>query len=187
MRKWIAAALLAAGLWACPVLVGAEVRIGDVGWQVALDVRNPKSPFHDISQWMFPPSPTVRVRPRIMVKLLNDASRPETAMLLRYAFSARLKRIGDEAPGTWAVPFVVEERHVPRVGPGASLKVPVNVNRVAMTAYLKRMYRAGFWPDAFRANVMVEPRPGDRLDGRIVEKPLPVQWKAGAPGQADNP
>jgi hypothetical protein len=73
----------------------------------------------------------------------------------------------------------VEERHIPRVRAGASQSVAVNVNRVNLIPYLQRMYRAGYWPDSFRATVMVEPRPGESLEGHIFEAPLPVQWNAG--------
>jgi hypothetical protein len=187
MRKWIAAALSVVGLGLCALPGAAEVRIEDLGWQLAVDVRNPKSAFHDVGQWLFPPNPTVKVRPRIAVKLKNASPRTETAVLLRYAFSARLKRVSGEGQGTWVVPFLVEERHVPRVGAGEDETVFINLNRVALSGYLKRMFHAGYWPDALRANVMVEPRPGDSLDGRVAEKTLPVQWKAGEPKQGGNP
>ena len=91
---------------------------------------------------------------------------------------ARLRKIGDEAEGTWTVPFIVEEKRIPKVRADALLKTPLNLNRVALGSYLRRMYHAGYWPDAFRVQVMVEPRPGESLEDRISDKTLPVAWKA---------
>lgn len=184
MKKRLAGAACAALLGLCSVGAEAEVVVEDAGWQLAVDVRNPKSPYHDVAQWLFPPNPTVKVRSRISLRLKNLSPRAETAVLARYAFYARLKRVDDGGgTGTWVVPFIVEERHIPRIAGGASMMVPINVNRVAMSAYLKKAYRAGFWPDAFRVTVMVEPRAGESLEGRVMEKTLPVQWKAGEGGK----
>ena len=166
------AALVSNAVW-------ADVVIEDVKWQVAVQTKKRRGPYQDIGQWLFPPPPTVKARPRIVVKLLNSTTRPETAVLLRYVFYARLRRIGREEAGTWGVPIVVEERHIPRVRAESSQAVAINLNRVALAAYLKRMHHAGFWPDAFRATVMVEPRPGETMELRVMEKALPLQWKTG--------
>jgi len=163
-----------------PARCQSAVTIADVGWQLALQVKKQKKKYHDIESWLFPPSRNIKLRPRAVLTLRNEGTRNETAVLLRYSFSARLKEI--VAPGVvakagvWTVPFILEERRIPKIAAGALLKVPLQINRVALGAYLQRMYRSGFWPDVFRVRVLVEPRSGDTLENRIAEKRIAVNW-----------
>lgn len=165
-----------AALLALAVPGAAQITIRDVRWQLAQG-RSQLRVHTDLDRWLLPPGPAERARPLVRVTLANGAARPETAVLLRYAFSARLRRIGVQGDGTWTVPFLVEERRIPNVPGRAEKPVRLYVNRVAFHAYLKRMYRAGFWPDALKVEVMVEPRPGETLDGRIAERVLTVRWR----------
>ena len=122
---------------------------------------------------------------RAMVTLYNRGPENETALLLRYAFSARLKKIdGGSADGDWTVPFVVDERRIPLLRGHKTKPVPLQLNRVALKAYLKRMYRAGYWPDAFRVRVVVDPRAGETFSKRIREKTLPIIWKTSVTREA---
>lgn len=168
--------LLQAVLAVLVLPAAAQVTIRDVRWQLAQG-RAQLRVHTDMDRWLLPPGPAERARPLARVTLANAARRPETAVLLRYAFSARLRRIGVQGAGTWTVPFLVEERRIPNVPGRTDHPVRLYVNRVAFNAYLKRMYRAGFWPDALKVEVMVEPRPGENLDGRIAERVLPVGWR----------
>jgi hypothetical protein len=59
----------------------------------------------------------------------------------------------------------------------SDMDVPLPINRVALYAYLGRMFRAGYWPDAFKVQIMVEPRAGESFDGRLLEKELSVIWE----------
>lgn len=165
--------------------------IADVDWQLALQVRKKRRVYHDIQRWLFPPSPNMKLRLRAVVSLANDSPRPESAVLLRYAFSARLRRIGKDEKGTWTLPFVLEERRIPKIGGDTTKSYPLALNRVALRSYLKRMYRSGFWPDAFRVRVMVEPRAGESFRDRYREEQLPVIWRAGdreeSPDEAEEP
>ena len=162
----------------CAPSAFAEVVLADLGWQFAIQIKKQRRKYHDIEAWIFPPGSKRKVRVRAMATVLNKSASDERAVLLRYAFSARLKKIGARGEGTWTIPFVVEERRIPRIRGGASLPVELYLNRVAFDAYIKRMHRAGFWPDAFRVKVMIEPRAGETLNERILETGLPVIWKS---------
>ncbi|MFC1678673.1 hypothetical protein ACFL2T_00435 [Elusimicrobiota bacterium] len=161
-----------------------EVTITDIGWQLALQVKKKRRAYHDIERWLFPPSPNVKLRPRAVVSLTNKNPRAESAVLLRYSFSARLRKIGEDEPGIWTLPFLLEERHIPRIAANTTKEFPLALNRVALGSYLKRMYRSGHWPDAFRVRVMVEPRAGEGFKDRFGEKLLSVVWRSNAPGPA---
>jgi hypothetical protein len=158
----------------------AEVLLSDAGWEISLRMRNQNPQYHRVDHWMFPPSPVPkRSRPRAFVTLKNPNGSDEHAVLLRYAFDARLRRVGTAADGVWTVPFITDEKRIPRVRAGEALNVPLPLNRVALGSYLKKMYNAGFWPDAFRVRVMVEPRRGESLTQRVSEATLPVSWRPG--------
>ncbi|MFH2201944.1 MAG: hypothetical protein ABIJ96_02410 [Elusimicrobiota bacterium] len=163
----------------------AEVVIQDVGWQLALpvkkiSVKKRDDRYHDIKRWLFPPSSNCKIRARAKVVLSNRKSKGESAVLLKYAFSARLRRIGKDEEGVWTVPFHVEERHVPRVKKRSTKEVRLPINRVALKEHLKRMYNAGYWPDAFKLQVMIEPRAGETFRNRVREDILPVIWETAA-------
>ncbi|PCI37552.1 MAG: hypothetical protein COB53_06135 [Elusimicrobia bacterium] len=156
----------------------SEVFISDAGWELSIRMRKQNLQYHRVDHWMFPPNPVPkRSRPRAFVALKNPNSKPEHAILLRYSVDARLRKIGTTADGIWTVPFLTDEKRVPRVKAGETLDVPLTLNRAALGAYLKKMYNAGFWPDAFRVRVMVEPRPGEGLDRRFRETTLPISWR----------
>lgn len=170
--------LISALLGAAPA--SAEVTIERTDWQLALQMRRQKRIYHDISQWLFPPSLQVKLRPRALVVLANKSGKAETAVLLRYSITPRLRRIGTSEEGIWTVPLVVEERRIPNLKGGQTKKIPLYLNRISFGAYLKRMYRAGYWPDALRIEVMVEPKPGETFEKRLRRSVLPILWKASA-------
>jgi len=188
IRSCAAAAALLFALVSGP---RAEVVIQDVGWQLAfrvkkIRVKKQDRKYHDIKRWLFPPSPNCKIRAGAKVSLSNLKDKTESAILLKYAFSARLRKIGEQNDGVWTVPFHVEERHIPSVKKRSTKDVFLPINRVALKAYLKRMYGAGYWPDAFKVLVMVEPRAGETFRNRIREEVLPVIWKTlSSNGQQD--
>jgi len=183
MKKAVLISIAAAALLpaAAPEL-RAEVVIQDIGWQLALSVKKIRVKkrdrrYHDIKRWLFPPSSNCKIRARAKAVLSNRKGKSESAILLKYAFSARLRRIGAEEEGVWTVPFHVEERHVPSVKKRSTKEVALPINRVALKAYLARMYNAGYWPDAFKLQVMIEPRAGETFRNRVREDILPVIWE----------
>jgi hypothetical protein len=167
-----------------PTLIRAEVSIESSRWQ--LPVGRPTKPvWHDVSAWLLPPNGSVAAAPRLELRLRNAAGKADEAMLLRYIVTARLVPIVGGGEGVWAIPFILEDRRVPTIRAGETRPVPAGLNRAVLGAYLKRMARAGYWPDALRLQVMLEPRPGEStLQGRIHESVLPVLWKQQAAGTA---
>lgn len=183
-----AALLLGAGLWHAltyAAALRAEVVVGDLHWQVAARSARPGSRplFHDSQQWLLPPAGRAAGQVRAMVTLVNKSTRSEEALLVRFSISAKLAPVAKEAEGVWAVPFLLDERHIPRVRAGESKEVPIPLNRTVFAAHLKRKARTGLWPDALRIQLMVEPRSGEgTLEGRVAESTLKVLWKQPAAG-----
>ncbi|MFA5139553.1 MAG: hypothetical protein WC728_10010 [Elusimicrobiota bacterium] len=161
-----------------------QVVIQDVRWQLALQLQKQKKEYHGLERWLFPPSQKWKMRTRAVVTLLNKGGKTGRAAVLRYAFSARLRRIGQEGEGAWTLPFILEERHVPLVRKDASVEVPVYPNRVEMDSYLRRVYAMGYWPDMLSVRVVLNPQPGETFDERVREKSLEIIWKT-APGSAE--
>lgn len=163
---------------------GAEVVLKGVDWQLALQVRKKKGDYHDVKRWLFPPTQQAKIRARAMALLKNNGNKDETAVLLRVAFITRLRKIGAHGEGVWTVPFHVEEKRVTTLRRNSETAVSLPINRVALDAYLKRMHRAGYWPDAFKVQVMVEPREGEEIRSRMGESVLPVVWRPGSGADA---
>lgn len=171
-------------LLSCAASAPAEVSIESSHWQLPVG-RATKPVWHDVGAWLLPPNGSVAAAPRLELRLRNAASKADEAMLLRYTVSARLVPIAGGGEGVWAIPFILEDRRVPTIRAGETRPVPAGLNRAVLGAYLKRMARAGYWPDALRLQVMVEPRPGENtLQGRMHESVLPVLWKQQAAGTA---
>ncbi|MBI4050883.1 MAG: hypothetical protein HY400_00085 [Elusimicrobia bacterium] len=82
---------------------------------------------------------------------------------------------GVRGSGIWTVPFWLEERRVPKL-PGVQQK-QIPLAHLDFKDYFKRMKRLGYWPEAIKAQVMVEPKEGESLEGHILESEIPVEWK----------
>ncbi|MBI5242862.1 MAG: hypothetical protein HY922_04150 [Elusimicrobia bacterium] len=190
-NRLAAAAVLALCLCGSPP-ASAGVILKEMRWQVAPNLRSPKPTWHDAAAWLQPPGSKIERAPRVLAVLLNESAKPEEAILLRYAFSARLAQVqgGGASEGTWTIPFLLDERRVPKIRGNDSIQVTICLNRAVFRDYLLRMRRAGFWPDSLRLQVMVEPRPGESsFDNRVIEATLPVLWKqpAAQPAPAGPP
>jgi hypothetical protein len=61
------------------------------------------------------------------------------------------------------------------------LEVPIDTMKVE--AYLAGLRNSGVWPVALRLQVMVEPKPGQGLEGILAEAELPIDWTP-APAEA---
>lgn len=172
-------ALLLSAVLVLSVDAGAAVTLQELRWQLPTGAATAKPVWHDAAGgWLQPPAAKLLRPPRLLVTLLNGGGKAEEAVLLRYTVSARLASAQGGTQGVWTLPFVLEERRVPKVKASAALQVPITLNRALFDAYLKRMLRSGFWPDALRMQVMVEPRPGDSsFEGRVAEAEMSVLWK----------
>ena len=164
-------AALAAGLLLGAGPAAAEVILKDIQWRVA-ERRGQRKVYRALERWEQAPSPTLKAKPRAVITLANRGPKPAEGVLLSYAVSARLAKVGSGGEGVWAVPFWTEERRVMRLKPNEIREVPIDSLRLA--TYLRRSYRFGVWPDAIKLHVMIEPSDGEPLAGRIRESVLPV-------------
>lgn len=174
-------ALLLALLVGAPACAGVTVSSAAV--QVSIAAKKGSPVFHTIESLLLPPDAKPAAVLRAVLTVDNEGPRVESGVVIRFSISARVKRVGTEGEGTWSVPFLLEERHVPRVAAGRGVKVTLPVNRVALVGHLKKLRAAGFWPDALRIDALVEPKRGEDLAGRLVSRTIPVDWKP-APARA---
>jgi hypothetical protein len=180
--RWALGAAVAAFL-ASASTAWPDIVIQDIRWQLAPASNGRKAGFRDAAGWFAPPDSKPAARPRVLATLANRSRDAEEAVLLRFAVSARLARV-EGGEGTWGVPFILDDRRIPKVNGSAVHSVPIPINRAVLDGFLKRMRRSGFWPDALRVEVMVEPRPGDAsFQDRLKESVFPVEWKQAPAGR----
>jgi hypothetical protein len=94
-------------------------------------------------------------------------------LLLRYGISARIIPAESREAGLWAVPFILEEKRVPRVG--ANKIQEVTLNLTLLGPYLAKLSRAGFKALEIRLEVMVEPRLDQKVPIQILQGILPLK------------
>ena len=176
-------ALLAA-LLSLPASAG--VTISSAAVEVSISASKGRAVFHAVESLFLPPDAKPAARLRAVLSVDNDGPRAESGAVVRFALSARIRRVGDVGEGRWTVPFLLEERHLPQVKRGRGVPVALPFNRVAIVQHLKTLRAAGYWPDALRLEAVFAPRAGEGLDGRAVTKTIPVEWKP-APGKAAAP
>jgi hypothetical protein len=106
------------------------------------------------------PAAPERMRARLILK--NDGPLNEEGLLIRYSLTARvLPGDAGAAEGSWAVPFNVDEKRVPKIGAEKTIEVPLDAS-AAVDLYLKRLARAGWRPDRLKIQVMLEPHHGSK-------------------------
>lgn len=137
----------------------AELVLESVHWQVGRVERGRVASWADVQVLEdAPPKLESRLRARLVLK--NRGPQTSEGILLRYSLTARLTQVGGAAAaGVWAIPFLVEERRVAKVGPNKILEVPLETSP-GLELYLRRLSRSGWWPDRLRLQVMLEPHPG---------------------------
>ncbi|MBI5200063.1 MAG: hypothetical protein HY925_00625 [Elusimicrobia bacterium] len=156
-----------------PVSASAELVLRSVAWQLPSPKGAQPRGYQTVERWIQPPSAKVPARPRVVVTVVNRGPKAAEGAVLRYAIAARQAKIGQTGgEGTWTVPFYLAERRVARIGANQVKEVPIN--DLVLDVFLKKTFRAGYWPDALRIQVMVEPRTGEGLEQRILEQTLPV-------------
>lgn len=166
----IAAALAASTL--SPALAGTEIE--KIEWQVSLHQKSGKTlPFAAIKEWKQGPEDKTPGHLRILLTLANKGPRSIEGSVIRCAVSMRLVQAqSPRTSGVWGVPFWIEERRVPKIKPGQSLEV--TIPHLDLQGYLKRLRGTGFWPEALKVQIMVEPRAGDVLSNNVQESVIPV-------------
>jgi hypothetical protein len=150
----LAAALAAAGA----ASASAEILLEGVHWQVGRVEGGRVTAWSDLKVLVDgPPKLDNRLRARLVIK--NSGTHAEEGLLIRYSMTARVAPASSSGEGSWAIPFVVEERRVPKIGPNQMIEVPLEAG-AALDLYVRRVSRAGWWPDRVKLQVMLEPHAG---------------------------
>lgn len=158
--------------WAGPDITGIE-------WQSSRGFGKAKRllPFTTILQWKQGPLDKPPGHLRILVTLTNEGAKSVEGSILRCSISMHLVKYKtqeageDSQDGVWGVPFWIEERRIPKIKPARSKEVVIS--HFNLQEYLKRLRGTGFWPDALKVRIMVEPRVGETLKN-IPESVIPV-------------
>ena len=149
----------------------AEIRLAGIGWQRLVKHQGRSAGFETLPAVSLSGSTDSR-RLRAKLTLLNGGPKSAEGILLRYCFAARLVPREGRAAGVWAVPFMIEEKRVPKLGPNQSQEVALEPSLWGM--YLRRLARTGFWPDRLRLQVMLEPRAGETAELQYLQSDLEV-------------
>jgi len=137
----------------------AELFLEGASWQRARAEKGAAAVWEDATSLAdAPPKLDARLRARVTLK--NRGPKAAEGILLRYSMTGRVAPIaGDKASGVWGIPFHVDERRVPKVGPNKTLDVFLTTSP-ALELYLAKLARSGWWPDRVKLQVMVEPHRG---------------------------
>lgn len=150
----------------------ADLFLDSVSWQRARVSGARVVAWDDVGQLIDgPPKLDARLRARLTLK--NRGPIAAEGILLRYSMTGRISPITGEKPeGAWGIPFMVDEKRVPKVGPNKTLEVYLTTSP-ALELYLAKMARAGWWADRVKLQVMIEPHRG-AVEVRSLENVLEV-------------
>ncbi len=154
----------------------AEVELESVRWQLAQrepgqGLKAPKP--EDIAALSIDPGGQLSGRLRGTLRLLNRGPAVE-AILLRYSVSAKIAPLDKNQPATWALPFVLGDRRVPKIDANQYLEIPLDPT-ADVEIYLKNVFREGYWPEELKIEVMVQPRRDAKAQLKILESELPLE------------
>lgn len=137
----------------------AELLLDGVSWQRARVEKTRVAAWEDVDKLADgPPKLDARLRARLTLK--NRGPVAAEGILLRYSMTGRVAPVsGGKPEGAWGIPFMVDEKRVPKVGPNKTLDVYLTTSP-ALELYLAKLARAGWWPDRVKLQVMIEPHQG---------------------------
>ncbi|MFA6315802.1 MAG: hypothetical protein WC943_00125 [Elusimicrobiota bacterium] len=163
------AALLAASV------ARAEILLEGVHWQAAAGVPAALR-FQDVAGLRLAGG-VVKSRVRARVRVRNASPVSREGILLRYSVAARLSPASAPAEAgektAWAVPFIVEEKRVPRIGAQQTIEASLDPTTI-LRLYAARVRRAGYRILGLRLQVMVEPHRGEQRDIQTLESVVKV-------------
>jgi len=155
------------------VPASSQVRVEAVSWESSSPLGKTWTPFSPVAELKLAAGQRMKDKLRAVFTVRNMSRTAVEGLVLRYALRLRLVKEGEPAKvGIWSVPFRVEELRLAKSGPGQSLLV--RATRFELKEQIKKLVGTGFWFDAVKLEVMVEPRRGAELAGITQETVLPV-------------
>ncbi len=154
----------------------AEIALENIQWQTSARQKGKaRRVYHAIETLKIvgPVMAGKRAILRAELTLVNRGPNPIEGLLLRYSITARLSANNGNGKSAWAIPFMIEQKRVPRVGANERRKVILDPTAL-IRLYFKKVNRWGMKPDRLKIEIMVEPRPGEKAPIRIIESILPV-------------
>jgi hypothetical protein len=137
----------------------AELFLESASWQRARADKGAAVVWEDVSS-LADAAPKLDARLRARVTLKNRGPKSAEGILLRYSMTGRVAPTADpKGEGAWGIPFMVDEKRVPKIGPNKTLDVYLTTSP-ALELYLAKLARAGWWPDRVKLQVMIEPHRG---------------------------
>ena len=151
--------MLAASPFLC-VPLQAQVQINTIDWQVSRAAEKVKLPFEPIQELKLEPYQKYLNKFRAVVSVQNSSAKAVEGLVLKCALSLRVVKLTDPASaGFWAVPFRVEELRISQIRPGGVYEA--KLIHFVLNEQLKKLRNTGFWVDALKLQVMLDPRQGD--------------------------
>lgn len=146
-----------------------EIQLQKIQWQLSKKAKGQASRFEDVDAAVFS-GPKLSGKLRARLTLLNRGPKPIEGLLLRYSVAARIAPRERRREAAWAVPFMIEGKRVPKVGPNKVQEVPLDPYMLPI--YLFKVTRAGYSPVEIKLQVMIEPRAGETSPLQILESVL---------------
>ncbi|MBI4061948.1 MAG: hypothetical protein HY403_11000 [Elusimicrobia bacterium] len=138
---------------------GAELSLESVSWQRGRVEKSRVVAWEDAGR-LFDGPPKIDARLRARLTLKNRGPEAAEGILLRYSMTGRVAPIaGDKPEGVWSIPFMVEEKRVPKVGSNMTKDVYLATSP-ALDLYLAKLARSGWWLDRVKLQVLIEPHRG---------------------------
>lgn len=182
-KRLSAAAWAAAAVLLACAPAGAVVELQALGWQSA--ARGGPAKGRSVDSLTLPVNAKLDGRLAGRVRLLNRGPQAEEGILLRYTLEARVHP-AEGGPSEWSLPFVLDTRRVPRIGPNKIVETRVDVTTM-LALYLAKLKREGWWLDRLKLDVLLEPREDEPKRLQILSCELPVSPPSGAPAGAPKP
>ena len=157
----------------CPEL-RAQVQINKIDWQSSRVEGKTVLPFEAIGELKLAPYQKYPNKFRAVVTAQNSSAKPVDGLVLRCALSLHLTRISDAADGGfWAVPFHTEEVRISQIKPAGIYEA--KLVHIGLNEQLNKLRNTGFWIDAIKLQVMLDPRPGDEPSRIMKEAVISVK------------
>lgn len=158
----------------CASPLSAQVRVNKITWQTAKLENKKKLPFETVSEIRLAPYQKFQNKLRAVVTAQNVSAKPVEGLVLRCAVSLRMNRLGaPAAAGFWAVPFRVEELRISQIKPSGIYEA--KFIHFELAEQLKKLKNTGFWVDAIKLSVMLDPKPGDDPAAIMLESVVEIK------------